>query len=140
MEAVVYRAARRALATGSLDLVGDPLKVALVADSYRPDADRHTSFADVRPHEVRGRDYEPGGKALRNRCLLRGLGGAEVFDADDLEWPSSFRASRAVLYKCRGGPDAADELVCCFALRGRGGESLPFVGKVCWDADGILQL
>lgn len=63
MESEIYNSLRRDIATDSIDLDTDTIKVMLVTSAYTPDQDAHTKRSDF-TNEVTGAGYTAGGATL----------------------------------------------------------------------------
>ena len=69
---------------GVINLATDPFKLALVLNTYTPDLDLHTVWADVSAHEVADGDgYTAGGASLAGQTLTRS-DWLTTFDANDI--------------------------------------------------------
>lgn len=79
-----YSAGIKAVMDGSVSLLNNDIKVALVKDTYTP-AVSHSSFAtSVAGHETSGAGYSA--KSLSGKTVALDSNGRAVFDADDAVW------------------------------------------------------
>lgn len=97
---------------GAFDLVNDTIKIMLVTSAYTPNADTHTTRADV-TNEVTGTGYTAGGATLASKAVTQDNTDDEgVWDAADVTWASSSITARgAVLYQSNGGASSGDPLI-----------------------------
>jgi hypothetical protein len=107
---LIFLSAIDDLANGDIDFSADTFHCLLVR-GYTPDAASHTKRSDV-SREVVGSGYLAGGKPVTATVTKdTGLNRVEVAFSSPL-WPvSTITADGAVIYKSRGGPASADELV-----------------------------
>jgi len=85
---------------GTVHLLTDTLKVALLLNTYVKDKD-HNVWADVSTHEVAaGGGYVAGGATLANPAISEDdANDMAILDADDVSWnPSTITARFAVIY------------------------------------------
>lgn len=125
--ATVYHAARRALATGKLDL-GGPLYAMLVSDTYAQN--RSHRLPEIRAAEVNGKGYKAGGQKLSSRLLERG--GELVLVSDDAVWPDATITARRVVVHDGETP------LCCLDLDELG-TSTNGEFRVRWSSEGIFR-
>ena len=97
---------------GAFDLVNNTIKIMLVTSAYTPNADTHTTRADV-TNEVTGTGYTAGGATLASKAVTQDNTDDEgVWDAADVTWASSSITARgAVLYQSNGGVASGDPLI-----------------------------
>lgn len=102
---MVYNAGKKGIFDGSIDMIADTIKIALVTDAYVPDIDAHAFFSDI-TNEVVGTGYVAGGKVLANKAVNQNNTGDRAdFNADDVTWAgASFTARRCIIYKDTGVP------------------------------------
>jgi hypothetical protein len=109
---MLFHAAMRAEAVGSIDFDTDSFKVMLVTSAYTPDKDAHDFRNDV-TNEVSGTGYTAGGTATTVTVGTVDTGNDRVditFGA--VSWTTSTITARgAVYYKSRGGASSADEII-----------------------------
>ena len=138
MANLLYPAFKRSLGNGLFNLSADPLKCALLNNSYVPDP-AHAVFADVAGHEAAGDGYTAGGQALSG-VTWTVSGTACTLDAADPIWTEATVMARyAVVYAAKTVGAVADPLVCLLdfgADRGVTGG----VFTAVFDAAGILGL
>lgn len=98
MADVVSNALTEYLGDGTIDLDTHTFKLALVSDSYTPDAD-DTVWADISSNELgSGNGYTTGGETLTSVTWTRS-GSTTTFDADNVSWTSAtFTARYGILY------------------------------------------
>jgi hypothetical protein len=91
------------LSPTGIDYSANTIKVALVTSAYVPDFDNDEFFSDV-TGEVVGTGYIAGGEILTGKTVTQdNTNDLGVFDADDLEWPTSTITARGcVIYKDTG--------------------------------------
>lgn len=84
---------------GVINLATDPFKLALLANTYTPDFDLHTVWADVSAHEIADGDgYTAGGASLAGQTLTRS-DWKTTFDANDIIFTNLTKTFRyGVLY------------------------------------------
>lgn len=139
MANLIYNAAKAAWLEGTLDLLGETVRAALVSDSYTPDADADETLNDL-TGEVSGPGYTSGGQTLSGKSITRSdPADRATFDAADLTWPSATLAARgAVLYIDRGDPEDCPLLAYLDF-----GQTFSVAGQdftIQWHADGLLTL
>lgn len=90
--------------TSVIDFDTDTLKVALVTNTYVPNAATHVFFSDI-TNQVTGTNYTAGGTAVAGKTLVEAAG-VVTFDGNDVTWLQSatgFSTARyAILYKDTG--------------------------------------
>lgn len=138
MANLLYPAFKRSMGNGLFNLSADPLKCALLANTYAPDPD-HVVFADVAGHEASGEGYTAGGQALAD-VVWTTVGTACVLDAADPIWTEATVTARyAAVYAAKTVDSLVDPLVCLLDF----GADRGVVGGVftaAFDAAGILSL
>ena len=120
--------------TGNLDLNNDTLKVALMTNLYSVDKDTNT-FDNT--NEVSGTGYTAGGKTLAGSSVSQDdtLDQA-VWDATDVEWPSSTITARyAIIYNTTH----SNAIVCVFDF-GSDQTSTNGLFAIRWNSSGIMTL
>ena len=99
MASFTYTNYLKLLASGTIDLMTDPIYVSLVSGSYVPNTG-HTTYSQISGHEV----YDPLNGYQRPGQLLAGKtanisNGYVVFDASDVTWSNATIAcSGAVIW------------------------------------------
>lgn len=85
----------------AIDFDTDDIRIALVKNTYVPDAALHSTFANVSANEVSGSNYAAGGAVIQNKTVTLAAGVVK-FDGDDITWGvnlSGFTDARyAILY------------------------------------------
>lgn len=140
MASFVYNSFKKFLMEKSIDLINDTIKVALVSDSYTPDADGHVYFDDVSAYEITGTNYTAGGETVTNKTTIQDNTDNEgVFDADDITWATaSFTTRYGVIYKYNADPAAAPLIGCLDFSSNQSPAAQDF--KVQWNSEGVLNL
>lgn len=89
-----------------VDFLANDIKVALMSPAYTPDFDADQFYADVSADEASGAGYTTGGQSLTTKTVNQdNTNDRGVFDADDLNWPSSSITARGcIIYKDTGNP------------------------------------
>lgn len=134
----VYNTFKELLMEGSLDLLTDTIKVALVT-GYTPDVDLHLNWDDVSASEESGTGYTAGGETLANKTVTQDDTDDEgVFDADDVTWTGLDvgTPSHAIIYKDTGTPSTST-LIAYVEL---GVASTGQDYTIQWGAEGIVNL
>jgi len=100
-----YNSFKKDLFDGTIDLVNDDIKLALVTSTYIPNTDTHNFFDDITSEAV-GVGYTAGGKLLTTKAVTQDNTNDEGnFNADDVIWSvSDITARGGVLYKDTGDP------------------------------------
>ena len=137
MANVVYNNFKEEVKEGVFDLVNDTVKIALLDNTYTPNVDTHTAWADVSANEVSGTGYTTGGATLANKTVTQDNTDDEgVFDADDVTWSSATITARyAVIYDTT----ATNKLICLIDFAS---DQTSTNGDftITFDAEGILNL
>lgn len=99
----VYGLAQAGLASKTIDLVNDSIKVMLCTSVYAPNQDTHQFKSDV-TNEVTGTGYTAGGQALTGKALsYSATGHTETWTAANPSFPASTITARfAVFYQDTG--------------------------------------
>lgn len=94
------------------DFAADNTMVALLTNSYTPNAGSHASFADIAAFEVAGNGYTAGGAELGNKSWAYDNGlTAALLTADPVLWSGLTLTTRyAVVYK-GAGTQVASKLI-----------------------------
>lgn len=134
----VYNNFKEALMEGSIDLLNDTIKVALLA-SYTPDIDAHDTWDDVSSTEESGTGYSAGGETLANVTVTQDDTDDEgVFDADDVTWSGLDvgTPSHAIIYKDSGTPSTSPLIAYVELGVASNGQDY----TISWGAEGIINL
>jgi hypothetical protein len=111
MPSLIYNAAVRAIATGTIDLDTDTFWAMLTTATYAENKDTH-DFRDDVTNEVTGTGYTAGGVTCTVTVTKDTTNDRLDITLGAVSWPSStITARKAVYYKSRGGAATADELV-----------------------------
>ncbi len=155
MASFMYNLAAKELADGSLDFIGDTIKVMLVTSSYVADKDDdyvdESGPNDPIDHELTGTGYTAGWGGA-GRLTLTIAGGqiteddandrAEIDSTTNPTWTGiSAGTAAAVILIREGGANDTDSLLICYIDTGgfpvvTGGGDL----TINWNAEGIIQL
>ena len=93
------------IARGEIDLVNDPIYLALVASRYEPHPTKHRYWADVANYEISASGYFAGGQPLRNKSTtFESERGRTVWRAGNVRWEGTISATAGMLYKNTGDP------------------------------------
>ena len=107
---LIYDSYMSDISAGNIIGSTDTFYVMLV-DGYTPSKTGDTKRSNV-TNEVTGTGYTAGGAASACTTALNTGSNQETWSFADVSWPaSSFSATGAVIYKHRGGPASADNLV-----------------------------
>jgi len=139
MASFLYNSGKVGLLNGTIDLLVDTIKVALVGAAYVANKDSHDFFNDI-TNEVSGNGYTAGGKVLSNAAISQdSANDRAVFSAGDLVWPvASFTARAAVIYKSTG--NAATSPLLAYVDFGANRTVTGQDFTIEWHQDGILYL
>ena len=119
-------------------LVARDVRVALMGESFRLDADRHEFWSDVAAWELVAPGYVAGGKSLTGKTISR-VGSTNVFTAAPLTWQNATIAARfAVLVDWTPATSATRPLIAYFDF-GKVMHSDSGHWKMSWDSNGILR-
>jgi len=123
------------LASGTVNWLGDTVKVALVGSSYTPNKHTH-GWNDVSTHEVSGTGYTAGGATLNNKSMTHNAStGARAFKGDNVEWNNSTVTARyAVVYA-----DNATKRVIAYVDFGAERASSEGLFRIAWHTNGIFE-
>lgn len=104
MADVVYNGFKKHIMDGSLDLVNDTIKCALMANTYTPDIDADEFWSDVSADEASGTNYTAGGNALTTKTTtIDDTNDRGLYDADNPVFSNvTITARYAVIYKDTG--------------------------------------
>jgi hypothetical protein len=111
MPSLIYNRALELWARGAIDFDTDTFRVMLTTASYAENKATH-DFRDDVTNEVSGTGYTAGGNTVTVTVTLDTANNRLDITLGGTTWPSStITARKAVYYKSRGGPAAADEVV-----------------------------
>lgn len=112
MPSLIYNAAVRAIATGTIDLDTDTFWAMLTTSTYTENKDTH-DFRDDVTNEVTGAGYTAGGQVITvTVAAVDTANDRVVVTIGPVSWASStITARKMVVYKRRGGAASADELL-----------------------------
>lgn len=103
--ASVYNSYKNNALSGSVALLTDTIKVALVGSGYTPNIDTDQFFSAVSANEIVVSGYTAGGLALTTKSITTDLTNDRAYlDADDAIWTAggTFTVRYAVIYKSTG--------------------------------------
>jgi len=137
---MLFNIAKEQLMEGTIDLVDDTIKVALLTSAHSTDIDTQEYWSDVSANEVSGTGYVAGGQELMNRAVTKDdVNDQGVFDADDSAWAASTITARyAAIYKDTGTP-ATSPLILVIDF-GSEQSSTANTFSIQWSVNGILTL
>jgi len=141
MANLVYTSYLYDLASGTVNLMTDPLYVMLLSGTYFPNA-AHSTVADVSVHQTVDPlgSYVSGGKQLQGKTLSI-VGGELTLNASATAWTTAtITASGAVVYYSGGSADTAKKLITYIDI---GGNQTSTNGtfQITWNTTtGILRL
>ena len=125
------------LLNDSLSSMNNDIKVALLADTYTPAQETHTSWDDVSVDEVTGTGYSAGGQSLTSETITEATR-VTTFDADNVSWTNStITAMYAVIYDNTPVDDVDKKLVGWIDF-GENKSSENGTFEIQWDSAGIL--
>lgn len=124
------------VSAGNIDLAADTFKIALVKDTYTPDATDEV-WGDISAHECDATNYVAGGKDLANVAVSEAAG-VTMIDADD---PAAWATltGTGILYAVVYDSSSLNRLVCLFQLsttRAPSAENL----ALTFNASGLLDM
>lgn len=139
MFSFLFNEGKLGLLNGSIDLLVDTIKVALVGSGYTADKDAHEFFDGV-TNEVTGIGYTAGGKVIDNLEVAKdNANDRAALHGDDVVWSlATFTARAAVIYKATGSA-ATSPLIAFMDF----GEDKIMSGEdfsLNWNSEGILYL
>jgi hypothetical protein len=139
MFSFLYNGGKKRLLDGSIDLLVDTIKVALLGSGYAADKDAHEFLDDV-THEVSGTGYTAGGKVINNRSVAQdNANNRALLRGDDVVWPlATFTTRAAVIYKATG--NAATSPLIAFVDFGEDNIMIGEDFSLHWNSEGILYL
>lgn len=140
MASGVYNIFKSELMKGSIDLVNDTIKVALLnsSHSFDPDSTANAEWADISANEASGANYTAGGQSLAGKTVtVDNVDNEGVFDANDINWPAAtITARHAVIYDDTTTPKY---LIASIDF-GQDTSSTNGNFQIQWDAEGIINL
>jgi hypothetical protein len=140
MANVVYTSYLYDLASGTVNLMTDPLYVMLLSGTYSPSAS-HSTVADIVAHQSVDPlgAYVSGGKLLQGKTLTV-VGGEVSLTASSSSWsPSTLAASGAAIYYSGGATDTAKKLITYIDIGNQSSTNGTF--QIVWNTTtGILRL
>jgi hypothetical protein len=100
------------LASKSINLTSDTIKLMLCSSAYTPNQDTHQYKSDV-SNEITGTGYTAGGATVASMAVSYDAGTNVLsFDANDVVWAAaSITARYGVLYDASPGSDATRPLI-----------------------------
>jgi len=129
-----------ALSTHPVDLLNDPIKVMLLADTYTPDQDNHKFLSDVVSHEITGEGYTAGGQALANKTLTYdAANNYTIFDAGDVSWPNATITARYAVLYADIGTSADEKPLLGYVDFGQNKSSENGEFTIIWNQAGIMR-
>jgi len=139
MANIVFNSFKFKAMAGSIDLVNNTIKVALVTEGYTPDQDSHQYFDDVTNELPTGNGYVAGGQTIAGQTLFTDNTDNEaVADGDDVTWPdSTIEARYAIMYISTGDP-ATSPLIACIDF-GSNKETSAQDFVIEWNSEGFLN-
>lgn len=140
MGSFYFAAGQAALESGRIVPGHDPLFVALMSPTYRPDKVAHRHWGQVMGREATGYGYTAGGQPLEvTRSDIDDRGICRRFHARDALWPdSTIASSGAVIYRRDETPEASRLLG--YVDFGRVESTARGSFRIAWDADGVARL
>lgn len=100
-----------ALATKTVNLSSDSIKVMLVSSSYTPSQAADTYASTPQAYEITGTGYTAGGAALTS-VTLADSGNVFTLSAANVTWTTAtFTARYAIIYDAQPGSYATDPLI-----------------------------
>jgi hypothetical protein len=136
---MIYNKYKKELLSGSIALLTDTIKVALLGSGYTPNIDTNIFWSDVSANEVTGTGYTSGGATMAGKTVTQDDTDNEgVFDGSDTSWASSTITARyAVIYKSTGV--AGTSPLIAYIDFEADKSSLSEAFTVSWAAEGILN-
>ena len=116
-------------------LAAETLKVALLKNTYTPNANEHQLWSNVSAHEVTSSNYTAGGALLTNPSSAYINTTNAAFNAASVTWNNvTFTARYAVIYEITGGKIRD--------IKDLGGDKPVAAGTftLSWNASGILRV
>ena len=146
MASLIYNEGKKQILDGSIDLLNDEIRVALVTSSYTPDKDAHLDTSDI-TNEVAGTGYSSVtdaeyGKSLANKNVNKDTTNDRAeFDAGDAIWTTAtFTARAAIILKFVDDDDDATNILIAYIDFGDDYSTNDEDFTIEWDSEGILYL
>lgn len=140
MASGIYNIFKSQVMQGSIDLVNDDIKVALLDSNHAfdPDSATNLQWTDVSANEVAGTGYTAGGESLTGKAVtVDDTDDEGVFDADNVTWAAStITARHAVIYD----DTTATKYIIASIDFGQDTSSTNGNFQIQWDAEGIINL
>ncbi|OIN80861.1 hypothetical protein [Mycobacterium malmoense] len=139
VSAHVYGQFLNALATKTINLSSDTLKVMLVTSAYTPNQGSDQYASTPQAHEATGTGYTSGGVALSS-VSLSDSGDTFSLSAANTSWANiSTTARYAVVYDSAPGSFATDPLICYIDF---GADQSPsgVTFEIDWSAGVVVQI
>ncbi len=142
MPNAVYNNYKNLAMTGQVSLTNDTINVALVTDSYTPDIDNETTYADIQAtgFEVpAGGGYTTGGIPMTDKSIITNNStDVAIFSAANTTFESStFSSKGAVIYKDGGTPSNSPLLFFVDFGFNRSVSNQDFT--IAWNTSGVMQ-
>lgn len=134
----IYGAFPGDLAGKKHDWMNDSFKVALLSNSYSPNQDTHSVWADVSSHQASGTNYTAGGATLGGKSAdYNPSTNTRRFTANAVEWQDSTITARyAVIYN----DTTADKPLVAVVNFGTERASSDGIFRITWNNDGIFSV
>jgi hypothetical protein len=146
MTSLIYNEGKKQILDGSIDLLNDILRVALVTSSYTPDKDAHVDFGDI-DNEVSGAGYitadDPTyGKELSNPSVKKNITNDRAeFNAEDVIWTTATITARAaIIFKFVNDENNDTNILIAYIDFGKDYSASSEDFTIEWDSEGILYL
>lgn len=135
-----YNSYKKNCLDGTIDLVNDTIKVALVTSSYTPNIDSHAFFSDITNEVSDSGTYVAGGLALGTKTTTQDNTDNEgVFDSADYSLTGATITARyAIIYKDTGS--SATSPLICYVDFGENRASVNGPFSITWNAEGIINV
>lgn len=136
-----YNGYKTAAEKGSIALLTDTIKCALLTSAYTPNIDTHVFFSDVSASESSGSGYTTGGVTMTTPTVTQdNTNDRGVFDADDVSWTSATIADAryALIYKSTGVASTSPLIGVVDLLTTQSSSGGTF--SIVWNASGIFYL
>lgn len=129
---------KKKLLEGSIDLVADTIKVALLTSSYVPNAD-HEFLPQISGYQVVDVGYAAGGKPLVTKIIVQDTK-KSYYRADPLEWEitGTIKVKYIALYKDTGV--AGTSSLICFIELDPSKVAINSTFRIAWNPLGIIEL
>jgi hypothetical protein len=135
----VYGSLNSALATGTVNLATDTLKVMLVSSGYVPNQAEDQFASTPAAFEITGTGYTAGGMPLSDVTLALG-GNSLTLSAANTSWPGAiFTAAGAVVYDAQSGSNTTNPLIGFINFGGEQSPSGAVPFSINWASGVVLQ-